>query len=577
VVRARIDGRVAMSEQTWVGKEQLASEAISVSRKQATLQVYEDTAGLHVGEPLYGTGQPLSVTLGPGLIGRTFDGIQRPLEVLRTRTGIAIQRGEQVPPLDTERDWAFQGRAAEGDEVEPGAILGLVQETPLIEHKILVPPGVRGTLQHLVGDGDYKIEDEIAIVQDGEGQEHSLNMLQRWPVRRERPIVERREPSVPLITGQRIIDTLFPVAKGGTAAIPGGFGTGKTVTLHSLAKWSDADIIVYVGCGERGNEMTQVLEDFPELEDPWSGHPLMERTILIANTSNMPVAARESSIYTGLTMAEYYRDQGFDVALMADSTSRWAQALREISGRLGEMPAEEGYPAYLPSRLAAFYERAGRVTVLGRDEEGSVTLMGAVSPPGGDFSEPVTRHTQRFTRCFWALDSELAHQRHYPAISWQQSYSLYLDRLAEWWHEEGEEDWQALRGKALDILQRNADLEQVVQLVGPEALADEQQWVRDIARLLREGFLDQNAFHPVDAYTVPEKQLALLSLFIWLYERGSDALDQVLSIARLRQEIDLPRLIRLKEQVPNEEPGQIDGIRQEIDRKLTRVIHELRK
>jgi V/A-type H+-transporting ATPase subunit A len=456
-------------------------------------------------------------------------------------------------------------------------ILGLVPETPLVEHKIMVPPGIRGTLKHLVNEGDYTIEDEIAVVQDRQGKEHSLTMLQRWPVRQGRPIVERREPSVPLITGQRVIDTLFPIAKGGTAAIPGGFGTGKTVTLHSLAKWSDADIVVYVGCGERGNEMTQVLEDFPELEDPWTGHPLMERTILIANTSNMPVAARESSIYTGLAIAEYYRDQGFDVALMADSTSRWAQALREISGRLEEMPAEEGYPAYLPSRLAAFYERAGRVTVLGREEEGSVTVMGAVSPPGGDFSEPVTRHTQRFTRCFWTLDRDLAHQRHYPAIGWRQSYSLYLEQLAGWWQEQVEEEWQELRSRALGVLQRQSELQQIVQLVGPEALADREQWTLDIARLLREGFLDQNAFHPIDAYTEPEKQIALLGLFMWLHGRGLELLDFGLSIARLREEIDLPRLIRLKEQVPNDEPEQIEEVQQEIAHELEAVWDEYRE
>ncbi|MDX1686911.1 MAG: V-type ATP synthase subunit A [Candidatus Promineifilaceae bacterium] len=577
VVRAHINGQLSMAEQTWVGEERLASEVISVSQDQVTVQVYEKTQGLHVGERLFGSGQPLSVTLGPGLIGSTFDGIQRPLEMIRERTGNFIRRGERVSPLNTERKWPFAPQAEAGAEVEPGTVLGLVSETPLVEHKILVPPGVHGTLKHLAGEGDYTVEEEIAVVQDRQGKERSLTMLQRWPVRQGRPIVERREPTVPLITGQRVIDTLFPIAKGGTAAIPGGFGTGKTVTLHSLAKWSDADIVVYVGCGERGNEMTQVLEEFPELEDPWTGHPLMERTILIANTSNMPVAARESSIYTGLTIAEYYRDQGFDVALMADSTSRWAQALREISGRLGEMPAEEGYPAYLASRLAAFYERAGRVTVLGGEDEGSVTVMGAVSPPGGDFSEPVTRHTQRFTRCFWTLDRDLAHQRHYPAISWRQSYSLYLEQLAEWWRERVEEDWQVLRTAALGILQRQSDLQQIVQLVGPEALADKEQWTLDVARLLREGFLDQNAFHPVDAYTVPEKQIALLNLFMWLHDRGNDLLELGLSIARLREEIDMPHLIRLKEQVPNDEPEQIEDVRQEVGRQLERARDEYRE
>lgn len=567
VVRAHINGQLAMAEQVWVGEEELASEVIEVSQDVATIQVYEETSGLRVGEPVYGSGQPLSVMLGPGLLGITFDGIQRPLEVLRERGGIFIGRGERVSSLDPDREWTFVPKAEEGAEVEPGTLLGVVSETPVVEHRILIPPGSGGTLVHLVEEGEYTVEDEIAVVQDQDGEGHGLNLTQRWPVREARPVVDRRRPTVPLITGQRVIDTFFPIAKGGTAAIPGGFGTGKTVTLHSLAKWSNADIIVYVGCGERGNEMTEVLEDFPELKDPRTGHPLMERTVLIANTSNMPVAAREASIYTGLTIAEYYRDQGYDVALVADSTSRWAQALREVAGRLEEMPAEEGYPAYLPSRLAAFYERAGRMTVLGGDE-GSATVMGAVSPPGGDFSEPVTRHTQRFSRCFWALDGELANQRHYPAVSWEESYSLYLEQLTPWWHEEISEDWQELRGRALDILQQESELEQIVQLVGPEALGGRQQWTLDVARLLREGFLQQDAFHDIDAHCVPEKQLALLDLFVGLYDKGDDLFDAGVSISRLREEVDVPRLIRLKEDVPDDEPEQIDRIREEIENGL---------
>jgi len=567
VVRVHIDGRLAMAEQVWVGKEQLAGEVIEVSQDAATIQVYEETSGLHVGEPVYGSGQPLSVTLGPGLIGATFDGIQRPLEVLRERTGIFIARGQRVSSLDTDREWTFTPRAEAGSDVRPGDILGVIPETPLVEHRVLVPPGVSGTLQQVAADGGYATEDEIASVTGRDGREHSLNLVQRWPVRVPRPTAERKRPTVPLITGQRVIDVFFPIARGGTAAIPGGFGTGKTVTLHSLAKWSDADIIVYVGCGERGNEMTQVLEDFPELVDPRTGRPLMERTVLIANTSNMPIAAREASIYTGLTIAEYYRDQGYDVALMADSTSRWAQALREISGRLEEMPAEEGYPAYLPSRLAAFYERAGRVTTLG-GAEGSTTLMGAVSPAGGDFSEPVTRHTQRFTRCFWALDKDLAYQRHYPAISWDKSYSLYLEQLAPWWHKRVGEGWEDLRGRALDILEREADLQQIVQLVGPDALAGKQQWTLDVARLLREGFLQQNALHPIDAYCVPEKQVALLELFVWLYDQGAELLGSGVPVARLREQVDLARLIRLKESVPNDKPEQIGQVREEMRGKL---------
>jgi V/A-type H+-transporting ATPase subunit A len=567
VVRAHTDGRLAMAEQVWLGNEQLAGEVIEVSQDAATIQVYEETSGLHVGEPVYGSGQPLSVTLGPGLIGATFDGIQRPLEALRERTGIFIGRGQRASPLDTDREWTFTPRAEVGSDVAAGDTLGVIAETPLVEHRILVPPRVSGTLRQVADAGDHTIQEQIATITGRDGREHSVTLAQRWPVRVPRPTADRKRPNVPLITGQRVIDVFFPIARGGTAAIPGGFGTGKTVTLHSLAKWSDADIIVYVGCGERGNEMTQVLEDFPELEDPRTGRPLMERTVLIANTSNMPIAAREASIYTGLTIAEYYRDQGYDVALMADSTSRWAQALREISGRLEEMPAEEGYPAYLPSRLAAFYERAGRVTALG-GHDGSATLMGAVSPAGGDFSEPVTRHTQRFTRCFWALDKDLAYQRHYPAISWDKSYSLYLEQLAPWWHKEVGEGWEDLRGRALDVLEREADLQQIVQLVGPDALAGRQQWTLDIARLLREGFLQQNALHPIDAYCVPEKQVALLELFVWLHDQGADLLASGVPIARLRQQVDLARLIRLKEDVPNDKAEQISQVRQEIARKL---------
>jgi V/A-type H+-transporting ATPase subunit A len=568
VVHARVEGGVGVAEQVWVGKEQLISEVIALSRDRATIQVYEETAGLHVGDPFYGSGQPLSVTLGPGLIGNTFDGVQRPLEAIRERTGIFIRRGESVSPLDTEREWEFDPKAQEGEEVEPGIVLGVVSETPLVEHRVLVPPGIRGTLEHLAGAGAYTITDEIAVVQDAQGNQHSLTMIQRWPVRQARPTADRQQPTLPLITGQRVIDAFFPIAKGGTASIPGPFGSGKTVMQHNLAKWSDADIIVYVGCGERGNEMTGVLVDFPELEDPWTGHPLMERTILIANTSNMPVAAREASIYTGLTIAEYYRDQGYAVALMADSTSRWAEALREISGRLEEMPAEEGFPAYLPSHLAAFYERAGRVTTLGHGEEGSVTIVGAVSPPGGDFSEPVTRNTQRFTQCFWALDRDLANQRHYPAIGWLDSYSLYLDEVQKWWAAEVDPDWRDLRDQAMEVLRRESDLQQIVQIVGPEALAGRQQWILYVARLLREGFLQQNAYNPIDAYCVPEKQVALLHLYVWLFQQGRDLIDTGVPIARLRQRLEMSHLIRLRETVPNDEPEQIHQVRQEIEERF---------
>ena len=570
VVRARLHAPVAMLEQVWVGDERLAGEVIGLNEDVATVQVYEETSGLRVGAPLYGTGHPLSASLGPGLIGSIFDGIQRPLTVLRERSGIYIRRGISASPLDKEKRWHFTPKATEGQPISAGAVLGTVPETPLIEHRVLLPPHLSGTLVHLAPEGDYRLQDTIAVVRDADGKDHEVTMVQYWPVRQGRPTRQRLEPTVPLITGQRVLDTFFPIARGGTACIPGPFGSGKTMTQHSLAKWSNAQVIIYVGCGERGNEMTQVLTEFPQLTDPWSGRPLMERTVLIANTSNMPVAAREASIYMGVTLAEYYRDQGYDVALMADSTSRWAEALREISGRLEEMPAEEGFPAYLPSRLAAFYERGGRVQTLGGDE-GSVTLIGAVSPPGGDFSEPVTQHTQRFTRVFWALDRELARARHFPAINWLTSYSFYVSDVARWWHQNVDPEWYTLRQEAMQVLQEEAKLQQIVKLVGPDALPDHQRWVLDVARLLREGFLQQNALHPVDAYTVPKKQVALLRLFMRLYEVGRDAIRVGVPVVRLRRAVDMPHLIRLKEEVTNEE---VDKLTQEETR-VTNAVKEL--
>lgn len=563
VVRARVTGPLAMLEQVAVGHDRLAGEVIALDHDVATIQVYEETAGLRVGDPLFGSGHPLAVALGPGLLGSIFDGIQRPLVVLRERSGIFIRRGLGATPLNRTQPWRFSPRGSPGTAVAPGTLLGIVAETPLIEHRLLVPPGITGRLQWLASEGAYTLEDTIAVIADDAGRDQRLTLVQEWPVRQGRPVAQRLRPDVPLITGQRILDTFFPVAKGGTAVIPGPFGSGKTVTQHSLAKWSDASIIVYVGCGERGNEMTQVLDEFPRLVDPWSGHPLMERTVLIANTSNMPVAAREASIYTGITIAEYYRDQGYDVALMADSTSRWAEALREISARLEEMPAEEGFPAYLPSRLAAFYERAGRVLTLG-EETGSVTVIGAVSPPGGDFSEPVTQQTQRFTRCFWALDRDLASARHFPAINWLTSYSLYGEDVVGWWHRNVEAEWQALRQEAMTLLQQEARLQQLVKLVGPDALPDHQRWILDAARLLREGFFQQNALHPVDAYTVPQKQVRLLQLFVRLYEYGRDLLHLGVPVVRLRQVFAMPRLIRLKEEVPNDELERLDQVYEEM-------------
>jgi V/A-type H+-transporting ATPase subunit A len=567
VVRARLQGNLDISEQVWVGDEQLTAEVMALEPQNATIQVYEDTTGLRVGAPVYRTGRPLSVTLGPGMLGNVFDGIQRPLDVLKDRSGIYIRRGLRVASLNTSRKWSFQPKVEQGDRVSGGDVLGTVQETELIEHRILVPPGISGELSELVGEGEYTVEERIATVTDDQGDEHPLTMTQQWHVRRPRPVNRRLRPEVPLITGQRVIDTFFPLAKGGTAAIPGGFGTGKTVVQHALAQWSDADIILYIGCGERGNEMTEVLEDFPELRDPWSGHPLMERTILIANTSNMPVSARESSIYTGVTIAEYYRDQGYDVALMADSTSRWAQALREISGRLGEMPVEEGYPAYLSSRLSAFYERAGRVETLG-GQKASVSLIGAVSPPGGDFSEPVTRHTQRFTQCWWALSTDLAHRRHFPAIGWLTSYSLQVDDVARWWQEQEAEDWKDLRHKAIEVLQQESDLQQLVQLVGPDALSESQQWALTGARLLREGFLQQNALHEVDAYCVPGKQIRMLRLFLEIYGQGRKLLDQGVTLDRIRNAFDLADLVRLRNRVRNEDLDSLEERHKEVLNKL---------
>jgi V/A-type H+-transporting ATPase subunit A len=573
VVQARLEGQLRLSEQVWVGQERLTAEVIALDGNSATIQVYEQTTGLRLGEPLYSSGNLLSATLGPGLLGQTFDGIQRPLSVLQERTGAFVQRGENIAPLDSDRRWPFTPCVAEGDAVEPGTLLGVVPETPLIEHRILLPPRLRGRIVHLVDAGEYTINDEIAILVDSDEQEHTLTLTQRWPVRRPRPIQQRRSPSVPLITGQRIVDTFFPIAKGGTAAVPGPFGSGKTVMQQSLAKWSDADIIVYVGCGERGNEMADVLEDFPELEDPRSGHPLMERTVMIANTSNMPVAARESSIYTGITIAEYYRDQGYNVALMADSTSRWAEALRELSGRLEEMPAEEGFPAYLPSRLAAFYERAGRVTTLG-DREGSVSVIGAVSPPGGDFSEPVTRNTQRFTQTWWALDRDLANKRHYPAINWLNSYSLYLDQVAQWWDEQSDLDWRALRRQAMEVLDEESSLQQIVRLVGPDALGDQQQWVLRMARLLREGFLQQNAMSEVDAQATPRKQELMLRLFVEVYQRGKQVLDRGVALKQVQDCIDIPHLIQLKEEIANDDAEQIAQLQEEIMQQLAHLGEE---
>jgi len=575
VVKARIAGPVSLLEQVQVGNARLAGEVIALNQDVATVQVYEETSGLRPGEPLYGTGAPLSVLLGPGLLANTYDGLERPLAVMRDQQGIYIRRGSQAGPLPSKK-WKFTPRARASEIVAPGSLLGVVPETPLVEHRMLVPPGVEGKLIDIVGEGEYARDNVLATVEEAGGKKHLLTMVQRWPIRLERPVKERLEPDQPLITGQRVLDTFAPLAKGGAAAMPGPFGAGKTVLQHALAKWCDADVIVYLGCGERGNEMAQVLDEFPRLTDPSTGRPLMERTVLIANTSNMPVAAREASIYSATTIAEYYRDQGYDVALMADSTSRWAEALREIAGRLEEMPAEEGYPAYLPSRTAAFYERASRVRTLGGGY-GSLTLIGSISPPGGDLTEPVTQHTQRHTGTFWALDRAMANARHYPAINWRTSYSLYLDAVAPWWTNKTGPDWRALRNAAAEFLEQASRLEQLVRIVGAQALPDRQRWILDSARLFKEGFLQQSALHSVDAHCVPEKQMALLRLFVELYQCGREVIESGTPLARVRQLIDIRRLVQAKETVPNDQVGLITELLGDLKTRLSALLPAERK
>jgi len=509
-----------------VGDENLIGEIIRLNGDVATIQVYEDTNGLKPGEKVISTGMPLSVELGPGLLTNIYDGIQRPLPAIYEETGNFISRGVEAHAVDRKKKWHFKPVAKPGGKVNGCDVIGEVQETSIIVHKIIVPPDVKGTISSVKKEGDYTVEDDIAVVTTDKG-DVKLQMLQRWPVRKPRPVAKKYDPSLPLITGQRVIDTFFPVAKGGTAAIPGGFGTGKTVMLHQIAKWSDAQVVVYVGCGERGNEMTDVLREFPELVDPKTGEPLMSRTVLIANTSNMPVAARDASVYTGITIAEYYRDMGYDVALMADSTSRLAEAMREISGRLEEMPGEEGYPAYLASRLAEFYERAGRVKLLGsKDKEGSVSVIGAVSPPGGDFSEPVAQNTLRIVKVFWALDSDLADKRHFPSINWLKSYSLHLDEVNGWWKKEVGEDWLKLRNKAMALLQKESELQEIVKLVGPDALPPKERAFLESARMVREDFLQQSAFHEVDTYCPSNKQYEMLRIMLKFSDKLQEAVDK---------------------------------------------------
>ncbi|NJE05602.1 ATP synthase subunit A [Thermococcus sp. M36] len=516
-----------MYEVVRVGEMGLIGEIIRLEGDKAVIQVYEETAGIRPGEPVEGTGASLSVELGPGLLTAMYDGIQRPLEVLRELSGDFIARGLTAPALPRDKKWHFTPKVKVGDKVTGGDILGVVPETSIIEHRILVPPWVEGEIIEIAEEGDYTIEEVIAKVKKPDGGIEELKMYHKWPVRVKRPYKRKLPPEVPLITGQRTIDTFFSQAKGGTAAIPGPFGSGKTVTQHQLAKWSDAQVVVYIGCGERGNEMTDVLEEFPKLKDPKTGKPLMERTVLIANTSNMPVAAREASIYTGITIAEYFRDMGYDVALMADSTSRWAEALREISGRLEEMPGEEGYPAYLASKIAEFYERAGRVVTLGSDERiGSVSVIGAVSPPGGDFSEPVVQNTLRVVKVFWALDADLARRRHFPAINWLRSYSLYVDSIQGWWEQNVDPEWRKMRDTAMALLQKEAELQEIVRIVGPDALPDREKAVLIVTRMLREDYLQQDAFDEVDTYCPPKKQVTMMRVILNFYEKTMEAVDR---------------------------------------------------
>ena len=515
-----------MNEMVRVGEEGLIGEIIELEGDTATIQVYEETAGIKPGEQIESTGGPLSVELGPGILTSIYDGIQRPLESIKALTGDYIERGVDVPALPKDKKWKFTPKVSAGAQVKGGDVIGEVQETSSIVHRIMIPPKVEGTLKSIVSEGEYTIVDDVAEVETSAGVE-KVQMVQKWPVRVGRPYKSKLDPDIPLVTGQRAQDTFFTVAKGGTAAMPGPFGSGKTVTQQQLAKWADADIVVYIGCGERGNEMTEVLTEFPELEDPKTGKPLMDRTVLIANTSNMPVAAREASVYTGITIAEYFRDMGYDVALMADSTSRWAEAMREISGRLEEMPGEEGYPAYLASKLAQFYERAGRVTTVGtEDKVASLTVVGAVSPPGGDLSEPVTQNTLRISKVFWALDSSLADKRHFPSIDWLQSYSLYVDSIAGWWNTNVGEDWRELRDEAMLLLQKESELQEIVQLVGPDALPDRERVTLETTRMLREDFLQQNAFHEIDTYCAPAKQYGMLKTIVMFQKQATAALER---------------------------------------------------
>lgn len=562
----------SMQEMVYVGNDRLVGEVIGIDDKKTIIQVYEVTTGLSAGQPVVGTGHAMSVTLGPGIISNIFDGIERPLKDIEAKSGAFMSRGSMISPLDRDKLWDVTVCVKAGDRLNPGEIYAVCPETESVEHRCMVPPNVSGTVVSVASDGMKKTDDTVVTLQLDSGKTLELGLSQQWPIRVPRPVKNRMESCVPLITGQRVVDTLFPIAKGGTAAVPGGFGTGKTMMQHQLAKWCDADIIIYVGCGERGNEMTQVLDEFGALIDPKTGRKLTDRTVLIANTSNMPVAAREASIYTGITLAEYYRDMGYDVAMMADSTSRWAEALREISGRLEEMPAEEGFPAYLPSRLSAFYERAGMVTTL-CGKQGSVSVIGAVSPQGSDFSEPVTQNTKRFVRTFWALDKELAYARHYPAVNWTTSYSECVNDLSRYYEESVAQDFINVRSGLITILREETSLMEIVKLIGADVLPDDQKLIISIARVIRAGFLQQNAYHKDDTFVPLSKQYLMMKTIMHLYDRAKDILTKSIPVSRLDETGVYDKLIRMKYDIPNDRPEMFDEYMKNIDDIVDGIIN----
>lgn len=573
IVKTAGDVGFVMHEMVYVGKEKLVGEVIGLTTDFTIVEVYEETSGIKPGETIEGTGAPVSVTLAPGILNNIFDGIERPLSEIAKEGGAYISRGISVESLDTKKKWQAHITVKKGDHLLGGSIIAEVQETPAILHKVMLAPDKEGYVEDVVSDGEYTINETILTLRHYDGSTEEITMTQHWPIRVPRPTAKRFPASVPLITGQRILDTLFPLAKGGTAAVPGGFGTGKTMTQHQIAKWSDANIIIYIGCGERGNEMTQVLEEFSELIDPKTGNPLMDRTTLIANTSNMPVAAREASLYSGLTLAEYYRDMGYDVAIMADSTSRWAEALRELSGRLEEMPAEEGFPAYLASRLSAFYERAGMMQNL-NGSEGSVSIIGAVSPQGGDFSEPVTQNTKRFVRCFWGLDKNLAYARHFPAIQWLDSYSEYLTDLAPWYTEHVNKDFVDYRNQLVYLLNQEASLMEIVKLIGADVLPDDQKLILDIAKVIRVGFLQQNAFHKDDTCVPLEKQFKMMDFILYLYKKARSLVHMSMPMSILKEDPIWDKLISIKYDIPNDRLDMFDDYKKDIDRFYDSILEK---